>query len=130
MIYLVAIFIGIPIIELYLLIKVGAVIGAFNTILVIFGTGILGAYLTKKEGLQVLKNIEICLTNGEMPSYHIIEGFLILLAGFLLLTPGFLTDIIGFLILFPATRFIFIKYMINYLNKKIEKGEVKIFFNF
>ncbi len=130
MLYLIAIFIGIPIIELYLIIKIGAFIGAFNTILIIFGTGILGAYLAKKEGLQVLRNIEMCLANGELPSYHIIEGFLILIAGFLLLTPGFLTDIFGFLILFPATRFIFIKFVINYLNKKIEKGEVKIFLNF
>ncbi len=130
MLYLIAIFIGIPIIELYLIIRIGAFIGAFNTILIIFGTGILGAYLAKKEGLQVLRNIEMCLANGELPSYHIIEGFLILIAGFLLLTPGFLTDIFGFLILFPATRFIFIKFMINYLNKKIEKGEVKIFLNF
>ena len=130
MIYLLALFVGIPVIELYFLIKLGSFIGAFNTILIIFGTAILGAYLTKKEGLQVLKNIELCLANGEMPSYHIIEGFLILIAGFLLLTPGFITDTIGFLILFPATRFLFIKFMINYLNKKIEKGEVKIFLNF
>ena len=130
MIYLLALFVGIPVIELYFLIKVGAIIGAFNTILIIFGTAILGAYLTKREGLQVLKNIEYSLKNGELPSYHLIEGFLILIAGFLLLTPGFITDTIGFLILFPATRFLFIKFMINYLNKKIEKGEVKIFLNF
>jgi len=130
MLYLMAIFIGVPVIELYLIIKIGSFIGAFNTILIIFGTGILGAYLAKREGLQVLRNIEMCLANGELPSYHIIEGFLILIAGFLLLTPGFLTDTLGFLILFPATRFIFIKFVINYLNKKIEKGEVKIFLNF
>ncbi len=130
MLYLMAIFIGVPVIELYLIIKIGSFIGAFNTILIIFGTGILGAYLAKREGLQVLRNIEMCLANGELPSYHIIEGFLILIAGFLLLTPGFLTDTLGFLILFPATRFIFIKIVINYLNKKIEKGEVKIFLNF
>ena len=130
MIYLIALFVGVPVIELYLLIKIGAIIGAFNTILIIFTTAILGAYLTKREGIQVLRNIEYSLSEGKMPSYHIIEGFLILLAGFLLLTPGFLTDTIGFLILFPGTRFLFIKFMLNYLNKKIEKGEVKIFFNY
>ncbi len=130
MLYLIALFIGLPFIELYLIIKVGSYIGAFNTILIIIGTGILGAYLAKKEGLQVLRNINSCLENGELPSYHIIEGFLILIAGFLLLTPGFITDILGFLMLFPYTRFIFIKLLLNYLNKKIEKGDVKIFFRF
>ncbi len=130
MLYFFAIFLILPTLELYLLIKIGSIIGAFKTVVIIIGTGFLGAYLAKKEGLAILRNIKKCLERGEMPAYHLIEGLLVLIAGVMLLTPGFLTDIFGFLMLFPGSRQIFIKMMINYLNRKIEKGDVKIFFYF
>ncbi len=130
MIYLLLIFIILPTLELYLLIKIGAIIGAFNTVLIIFGTGFLGAYLAKKEGLEILRKIKLSLIEGELPAYHLLEGLLVLISGVLLITPGFITDLFGFLILFPGTREFFIKLLINYFNKKIEKGEVEIFFKF
>ena len=108
--------IGIPIIEIYLMIKVGGVIGAFNTILLIFFTAITGVYFAKIAGLSTLKSGFNQLIKNEIPIYEMISGAALAFAAFLLIIPGFLTDIVGFLLIIPITR----KFLIKPISSKFE----------
>ena len=110
----------VPIIEIYLFIKIGSQIGAFNTISLIFITAVVGIYYVKYEGLNTLKSGMKQLVNNELPIYEIISGAALAFAALLMILPGFLTDIIGLLIIFPWTRKIFLKKISkkNYKNKK------------
>ena len=110
--------IGIPVIEIYLIIKVGGVIGALNTILLIFFTAITGIYFAKIAGLSTLKSGFNQLVKNEIPIYEIISGAALAFAALLLIIPGFLTDIIGFLLIIPITRKFFIKSVTSQFNKK------------
>ena len=94
----------IPIIEIYLLIKIGSQIGAITTILLIFITAIIGVYFAKYEGLNTLKSGFVQLSKNQSPKYEVISGAAIAFAAVLLIVPGFMTDIIGFLLIFPITR--------------------------
>ena len=94
----------VPIIEIYLFIKIGSQIGAFNTISLIFITAIIGIYYAKYEGLNTLRSAISQIVKNKMPIYEIISGAALAFASLLLILPGFLTDIIGFLIIFPWTR--------------------------
>ena len=108
----------IPIIEIYLLIKIGSQIGAISTILLIFITAIVGVYYAKYEGLNTLKSGFLQLSKNESPTYEVLSGALIAFAAVLLIIPGFLTDIFGFLLIFPITRkIIFGKLTKKYKNK-------------
>ena len=112
----------IPIIEIYLFIKIGSQIGAFNTISLIFVTAIIGIVYARYEGLNTLKSGMSQLTKNEPPAYEIISGAAIAFAALLLIVPGFATDLIGFLLIFPITRkLIFIKISKKYKNKTSEK---------
>ena len=108
----------VPIIEIFLFIKIGSQIGAIATILLIFITAIVGVYYAKYEGLNILKSGFTQLRKNETPKYEIISGAAIALAAFLLIIPGFATDIFGFLILFPFTRNFFLKKFFNKFKKK------------
>ena len=110
----------VPIMEIYLFIKVGYQIGAFNTISLIFITAIVGFYYAKYEGLNTLKSAIKQIVQNEIPIYEIISGAALAFAALLMILPGFLTDIIGLLIIFPWTRQIFFKKISkkNYKNKK------------
>ena len=116
--------IGIPAIEIYLMIKVGGEIGAFNTILLIFFTAITGVYFAKIAGLNTLKSGINQLVKNEIPIYEIISGAALAFASLLLILPGFLTDIIGFLIIFPWTRKMLFK-RISKKNSKINKNFIE-----
>ena len=94
----------VPIIEIYLFIKIGSQIGAFNTISLIFITAIIGVIYARYEGLNTLKSGISEIIKNEVPTYEIISGAAIAFAAILLIIPGFATDIIGFLIIFPLTR--------------------------
>ena len=94
----------IPIIEIYLLFKIGSQIGAITTILLIFTTAIVGVYYAKYEGLNMLKSGFLQLSKNETPAYEVISGAAIAFAALLLIVPGFATDILGFLIIFPISR--------------------------
>ena len=94
----------IPIIEIYLLIKIGAMFGALTAVTLVILTGFLGAFLARMQGLQTLYRIQESLREGRMPSGELLDALLIVIAGLVLLTPGFLTDSAGFLLLIPATR--------------------------
>ena len=110
--------IGIPAIEIYLMIKVGGVIGALNTILLIFFTAITGVYFAKLAGLKTLQSGLSQIVKNEMPIYEIISGAALAFAALLLIIPGFLTDIIGFLLIIPITRKFFIKSISSKFKKK------------
>ena len=110
--------IGIPAIEIYLMIKVGGVIGALNTILLIFFTAITGVYFAKLAGLNTLRSGLSQIVKNEMPIYEIISGAALAFAALLLIIPGFLTDIIGFLLIIPITRNFFIKSISSKFKKK------------
>ena len=110
----------VPIIEIYLFIKIGSQIGAFNTISLIFITAIVGLYYAKYEGLNTLKSAIKQIVQNEVPVYEIISGAALAFAALLMILPGFLTDMIGLLIIFPWTRQIFFKKISkkNFKNKK------------
>ena len=110
--------IGIPAIEIYLMIKVGNVIGALNTILLIFFTAITGVYFAKLAGLSTLRSGLGQIIKNEIPIYEIISGAALAFAALLLILPGFLTDIVGFLLIIPVTRKFFIKSISSKLEKK------------
>ncbi len=112
----------IPIVEIYLLIKIGSQIGAITTILLIFTTAIVGVYYAKYEGLNTLKSGFVQLSKNEVPTYQVLSGAAIAFAALLLIIPGFLTDILGFLMIFPISRkFIFTKIIKNQNFKKNQK---------
>ena len=99
----------IPIVEIYLLIKIGSQIGAITTILLIFTTAIVGIYYAKYEGLNTLKSGFIQISKNEPPTYEMISGAAIAFAALLLIIPGFVTDVLGFLLIFPFSRQILFK---------------------
>ena len=107
----------VPIIEIYLLIKIGSQIGAITTILLIFTTTVVGISYAKYEGLNTLKSGFAQITKNETPTYEVISGAAIAFAALLLIIPGFLTDIIGFLLIFPISR----KVILSLFAKKFVK---------
>jgi len=94
----------IPVFELYLLIKVGTFIGGLNTILLVLISGILGAWLAKREGMNTIMKLKMNLQQGLMPAEELLDAVIIFIAGVVLITPGFLTDIMGLVLLWPVTR--------------------------
>ena len=112
----------VPIVEIYLFIKIGSQIGAFNTISLIFITAITGIFYARYEGLNTLKSGISQLINNEIPAYEIISGATITFAAFLLIIPGFATDLIGFLLILPLTRnIILLKITKKFKNKSTQK---------
>ena len=113
----------IPIIEIYLLVKIGSQIGAITTILLIFTTAIVGIYYAKYEGLNTLRSGFIQLSKNEAPTYEMLSGAAIAFAALLLIIPGFATDIFGFLIIFPITRkFIFASFAKKFSQRENKKN--------
>ena len=108
----------IPILEIYLFIKIGSQIGAFTTISLIFVTAIIGVFYARYEGLNTLRSGVSQLYKNQMPLFELMSGAALAFAAFLLILPGFATDILGFLIIFPLTR----KIIFNLLNKKSKNG--------
>ena len=119
------IFIGLPALEIYLMIEVGAQVGALNTVALIFLTAIIGLYFAKHQGIQTLRSGLVNLYQNKMPVYEIISGASIALAAFLLIVPGFFTDLIGLLLLIPFTRKILFNLTVKKKMKKNEKFEDK-----
>ena len=112
----------VPIIEIYLFIKIGSQIGAFNTISLIFITAIIGVIYARYEGFNTFKSGISGMIKNEVPAYEIISGAAIAFAAILLIVPGFATDIIGFLIIFPLTRKIFFgRFLRKFKNKTSNK---------
>lgn len=108
----------IPVLEIYFLIKLGSYFGAFTTILIVIGTGILGAYLVRIQGIKTMFQVRENVNQGIMPAEDLIDAFIIIVAGVVLLTPGFITDTIGFLLLIPTTRTLFKKWLRHRLEAR------------
>ena len=106
----------VPVVEIYLLIKIGSQIGAMSTILLIFTTAVIGIYYAKYEGLNTLKSGFTQLSKNQTPAYEVISGAAIAFAALLLIIPGFVTDALGFLLIFPFSR----KLIFNKLVKKFK----------
>ena len=113
--------IAVPIIEIYLFIKIGSQIGALNTILLIFTTAFIGVYYARYEGLNTMKSGFSQLIKNEIPAYEIISGAAIAFAALLLIIPGFASDIIGFLLIIPFTR----KLILGKVSNKFKQKNVK-----
>ena len=118
---LILLIIGIPAIEIYLMIKIGGMIGAFNTIFLIFFTAITGVYFARLEGLNAIRSGFNQLVKNEMPIYEIISGAALAFAALLLIIPGFATDLIGLFIIFPPTR----KFLLKKISVKYSKNNPK-----
>jgi UPF0716 protein FxsA len=124
--YLFLLIIVIPTIDIGLLLLSGKTIGFWPTFAIILLTGVIGAYMAKREGMQTIKRAREQLQYGEIPGEAVLDGICIIIGGTLLITPGFVTDITGFLLLFPLTRKPF-KYLLKTLwRRRIDKGNIKI----
>ena len=113
----------IPILEIYLFIKIGSQIGAFNTILLIFLTAFIGIYYAKYEGLNTIRSGFVQIVKNQTPAYEIISGAAIAFAAILLILPGFATDFLGFLLIFPITRKLIFGNLSNKFKKKDQVNE-------
>ena len=111
----------VPLIEIYLFIEIGGQIGAFNTILIILLTAVVGIYFVRLQGLNTLKSGVAQLYKNQIPVYEMISGAALAFAALLLIVPGFATDIIGFLLIIPITR----KIIFKFIGKKYSKQKVK-----
>ncbi|MGR3176493.1 MAG: FxsA family protein [Candidatus Anammoxibacter sp.] len=107
----------IPVIEIYILIKIGSSIGAIYTIILVILTGFTGAYLARLQGIRTMLQVRDSIQHGVMPEREMIDAFLILVAGIVLLTPGFITDITGIILLVPFTR----RRINRFLKQKFEQ---------
>lgn len=123
---LMVLFIIVPLVELILLIKIGKLIGAANTILIVIITGIVGAAFARQQGAGVLMSIRNSLARGEIPGAQMLHGVMILVGGIFLITPGFLTDLAGLLLLIPFTRIIAGHYLMKYFRKRFREGTFKV----
>jgi UPF0716 protein FxsA len=116
-------FIGLPTLEIYIMIKMGGKIGAINTVSLIFLTAIIGVYFAKLQGIQTLRSGMINLYQNKIPVYEILSGASIAIASLLLIIPGFFTDFIGFLLLIPFTRRIIFSIALKKSVKKNNKED-------
>lgn len=112
----------VPLVELYLLIRLGRYIGVGATVAIVIGTGVVGAWLTRMQGLRVLRELRQRIESGQMPTGPLIDGLLIFVAGAVLLTPGLITDACGFLLLTPRFRAVVHRWIVNALRGRI-RGE-------
>ena len=124
--YLFLLIILIPALDIGLLLISGKAIGVWPTIALIILTGILGAYLAKREGLQTIRKVQEQLSYGQLPGDALLDGICILIGGTMLLTPGFITDVTGFLFLFPPTRKPIKYFILKMWQRKINNPKIKI----
>jgi len=124
---LLLLFVAIPLVELYILIKVGKYLGTANTIMIVILTGILGAAFARSQGAGIFNKIRQTLSLGKIPGNEMIQGILIFTGGIMLLTPGFLTDILGFSLILPFSRQFFASIFMSYIKKKIDSGRVQFY---
>jgi UPF0716 protein FxsA len=118
-------FVLVPLIELAILVYLGTIIGALYTVLIVVLTGILGAILTRSQGLAILSRIRSNLQHGILPANELFDGALILIGGLLLLTPGIITDIFGLSVLVPQTRRIIHKLIRSLIYRRIQRGQIQ-----
>ena len=118
----------IPFLEIYLIVKIGSHLGAFNTVMIVILTGFLGALLARFQGFQTMLKVRETLNRGEMPAEELLDALLILMAGIVLLTPGFLTDMAGLMILIPQTRLRFKRWLRKKIDEWIQVNRIDVGF--
>ena len=116
----------VPVIELYLLIKVGRVIGALPTVALVLGISLAGAWLVRHQGFEIARRIQAELAQGRLPAAELLDGALVLVGGVLLLTPGFFTDFLGLFFLIPFTRAVIKQLLGRWLQRRIGRGVITI----
>lgn len=116
----------IPVIELYLLINLGSVIGGFNTVLLVILTGFAGAWLARMEGINTMFKVRQNLEQGLMPAEELIDALIILIAGLVLITPGLITDAMGLMLLWPFTRNMFKRFLRKKFDELNARGDINI----
>ncbi len=124
--FLLALIVIVPALEIGLLIFSGNTLGAIQTILLIISTGVLGAWLAKRQGLYAIQQAQLQIQRGQMPGDVIVDGLCILVGGVLLLTPGFITDTVGFILLFPGSRKVVKPFILNLIRTMINRNTVTI----
>lgn len=125
---LILLFTMVPLIELAILFKLNQYIGLGYTLGIVIFTGVLGAYLAKSQGNQILFRIKMEMGEGRMPGDELINGLCVLIGGAMLLTPGILTDTTGFILVLPGTRHLVKVFIKNKLRKMIDEGKVNFYF--
>lgn len=123
---LILVFTIVPLAELYILIKIGSHIGGFNTILLVLMTTVLGALLARLQGLRTLRQIQLSLSQGQIPAEELIDGVLILFGGILLVIPGVLTDLFALVLLLPVTRTYFKRWLRRRFDRMMASGNVRL----
>lgn len=122
--WLALILIVVPVLEIGILLWSGNTLGLFPTILIILGTGILGAYLAKKQGLKAIRDVQLQMKNFQAPGDAMVNALFVFAGGLMLLSPGFITDIFGFLFLFSPTRQLFKPMIYKWIRSKMKKGQI------
>ena len=116
----------IPVIELYLLIKVGSLIGALPTVALVLSISLAGAWLVRHQGFEILRRIQAELAQGRLPAAELLDGAMVLVGGVLLLTPGFFTDVLGLFFLIPFTRAVIKQLTRLWLERRLARGVITI----
>jgi len=125
--WLFLLFVGLPVTEIVLLLKVGAWLGVWETAGLIVLTAFVGASMWRSQGMSILWAIQDRLSRDEMPAEELLEGVMILVGGVFFLTPGFITDTVGFLFLIPTSRSLILRWLRRWLQRQVEKGNVQIY---
>lgn len=119
-------FIVVPVLELFLLIRLGQVVGLWPTLGLVVGTGLLGAHMARAEGLRVLYRFQTELASGRLPGQALLDGIAVLIGGAFLLTPGILTDLTGFALLFPPTRHRIQRWARRRMERGLSEGTIRV----
>ena len=114
----------IPVIELYLLIKVGSLIGALPTVALVLSISLAGAWLVRHQGFEIMRRIQAELAQGRLPAAELLDGAMVLVGGVLLLTPGFFTDFLGLFFLIPFTRAAIKQFVRLWLQRRLSRGTI------
>jgi UPF0716 protein FxsA len=122
--WIISLFIVVPVIELYILFLSGKTIGIGPTFLLILASGIIGAYLVKRQGIKAFKEVSESIKNHQAPGEAAINGICVFIGSVLVIFPGFISDIIGLFLLFSPTRNLFKPFIYKWIRKKMKKGQV------
>lgn len=126
LIRLLLLFTVVPVMEIYLIIKTGQIIGTLPTVLLLLAISFAGAWLVRAQGFQTMRNIQFELASGRLPASQLMDGAMILVGGTLLLTPGFFTDLLALFFLIPVTREIIKRPLGNWLQRRLDRGTIVI----
>jgi len=116
----------IPIVEIYLLVKAGTVIGPLPTVALLLLVSLAGAWLVRHQGFEILRRIQLELSQGRMPAADLLDGFMVLLGGILLVTPGFFTDVLGLLFIIPPSRRLMGRFVVLWIRQRLSRGAITI----